>query len=84
MLSMIILEPETLKKYLNANEKNSVAVYFSKKEHQNKLEKTLTENGVCLVSCKRADMNGNAMFLVADKDVQAVDILFNKYSSRDK
>ena len=67
-----------LKKYLNANEKNSVAVYFSKKEHQNKLEKTLKENGVCFVSCKRADMNGNAMFLVADKDVPAVDILFNK------
>lgn len=67
-----------LKKYLNANEKNSVAVYFSKKEHQNKLEKTLKENGVCFVSCKRADMNGNAMFLVADKDVSAVDILFNK------
>ena len=24
-------------------------------------------------------MNGNAMFLVADKDVQKVDILFNKF-----
>ena len=43
---------------------------FAKKEHQEKLDKSLTEAGICHVSCKRADMNGNAMFLVADKDVQ--------------
>lgn len=68
-----------LKKYLNADKENSAAVYFCKKEHQEKLDKSLTEAGICHVSCKRADMNGNAMFLVADKDVQKVDILFNKF-----
>lgn len=60
-----------LKKYLNADKENSAAVYFCKKEHQEKLDKSLTEAGICHVSCKRADMNGNKKYLclnIGDED----------------
>lgn len=73
-----------LQKYLNERDekghyKNKPAIYFAKKGHQHTLERMLDKAGICYVDCKRDDMDGNIMFMVADKDVAAVDKIFNKF-----
>lgn len=73
-----------LKKYLDERDehgryKHKPAVYFAKKGHEHTLERMLDKEGISYVNCRREDLDGNVMFMVADKDVARVDRVFNKF-----